>query len=52
MVEDKPKTEEPKESAQPEYVTREEFNQVLSQIQAQLATKAQEDKKSATLNNF
>lgn len=52
LVEDNPKAEEPKESTQPEYVTREEFNQVLSQIQAQLTTKAQEDKKSATLNNF
>ena len=34
-----------------EYVTKEEFNQALSQIQAALAAKV-EDNKSKSLNNF
>lgn len=37
--------------AQPEYVTKEEFNQALSQIQAALVAK-EEDNKSKSLNNF
>ena len=52
LVEENGKSGETKEAIQPEYITREEFNQVLSQLQSQFVMKTQEDKKSATLNNF